>query len=160
MKRKLFIVSMGVIFATQLMNSSNAEASISKNALSESDKYTEITSEEKVTFVEQTQVAKYKTNHDLNLIEFDVYTMGEKSGAMVGYSEMYSSHFTDRDKRAIRRDHVKEAQSLINDYKYTHKYEDLAKATAKVNTLGESHQKYLNNQIDKVNNQIEKTEKR
>lgn len=77
-----------------------------------------------------------------------------------GYSEIDSSHFTDRDKRVIRREHVKEAQSLVENYKYTHKYEDLAKATSKVNTLGESHQKYLNKQIDKVNNQIEKSEKR
>ncbi len=152
MKRKLFIVSMGVIFATQLMHSSNAEASISKNALSEFDKYTEITSEEKVTFVEQTQVAKYKTNHDLNLIEFDVYTMGEKSGAMVGYSEMYSSHFTDRDKRAIRRDHVKEAQSLVENYKDTQTAHDRVKAKQKVDTLSKPHQNYFNKQIDKVYN--------
>ncbi|TXO02707.1 hypothetical protein FVP27_02680, partial [Staphylococcus aureus] len=86
--------------------------------------------------------------------------VGGKSGAMVGYSEIDSSHFTDRDKRVIRRDHVKEAQNLINDYKYTQKYEDLAKATAKVSTLSQSHQNYLNKQIDKVNNKIEKTEKR
>ncbi|HDY9445026.1 TPA: hypothetical protein RRM88_000395 [Staphylococcus argenteus] len=160
MKKKLFIISMGVLCATQLMHSNNAKASISENALSKSEKYTEITSEEKVAFVEQTQVGKYKTSNDLNLIDFDMYTTGGKSGAMVGYSEIDSSHFTDRDKRVIRREHVKEAQSLIYDYKYTHKYEDLAKATSKVNTLGESHQKYLNKQIDKVNNQIEKTEKR
>ncbi|CDR62971.1 extracellular matrix and plasma binding protein [Staphylococcus argenteus] len=160
MKKKLFIISMGVLCATQLMHSNNAKASISENALSKSEKYTEITSEEKIAFVEQTQVGKYKTSNDLNLIDFDMYTTGGKSGAMVGYSEIDSSHFTDRDKRVIRREHVKEAQSLIYDYKYTHKYEDLAKATSKVNTLGESHQKYLNKQIDKVNNQIEKTEKR
>ncbi|HCZ3164226.1 TPA: hypothetical protein O2006_002662, partial [Staphylococcus aureus] len=46
------------------------------------------------------------------------------------------------------------------DYKYTQKYEDFAKATAKVSTLSQSHQNYLNKQIDNVNNQIEKTEKR
>lgn len=33
-----------------------------------------------------------------------------------------------------------------------------AKATAKVSTLSQSHQNYLNKQIDKVNNKIEKTE--
>ncbi|MCS5348250.1 hypothetical protein NYT34_02740 [Staphylococcus aureus] len=156
MKRKLFLVSMGVIFATQLMHSNNAKASILKNALSESDKYTEITSEEKVTLVEQTQVAKYKTNHDLNLIEFDVYTMGEKSGAMVGYSEMYSSHFTDRDKRAIRRDHVKEAQSLVENYKDTQTAHDRVKAKQKVDTLSKPHQKYFNKQIDKVYNGLQR----
>ncbi|MBR9548007.1 hypothetical protein HBR70_03665, partial [Staphylococcus aureus] len=83
-------------------------------------------------------------------------------GWLYGYSEIDSSHFTDRDKRVIRRDHVKEAQSLINDYKDTQSYEDLArmKAKQKVNTLSKSHQNYLNKQIDKVNNKIEKTEKR
>ncbi|CDR62427.1 hypothetical protein [Staphylococcus schweitzeri] len=159
MKKKVLVLIMGVICATQLWHSNNAKASNYENTLSESGKYTEITSEEKVTLVEQTQVGKHKTYNDLNLIEFDVYTTGGKSGAMVGYSEIDSSHFTERDKRVIRRDHVKKAQSLINDYKYTHKYEDFAKATAKVNTLGKSHQKYLNNQIDKVNNQIDKSEK-
>lgn len=58
MKKKLFIISMGVLCATQLMHSNNAKASISENALSKSEKYTEITSEEKVAFVEQTQVGK------------------------------------------------------------------------------------------------------
>ncbi|MBR9250425.1 hypothetical protein HBQ25_03700, partial [Staphylococcus aureus] len=77
-----------------------------------------------------------------------------------GYSEIDSSHFTDRHKRVIRRDHVKEAQSLINDYKDTQSDDARMKAKQKVNTLSKSHQNYLNKQIDKVNNKIEKTEKR
>ncbi|MBE5667789.1 hypothetical protein HU002_12990 [Staphylococcus sp. SS251] len=173
MKRKLFIVSMGVIFVTQLMHSSNAKAMITESVetnfvVKDQDinkilqTQTEITTEQQIIVKEYTQKNKLKSLSSDNIIEYDLHTnqAGGKSGMLYGYSEMYSSHFTDRDKRAIRRDHVKEAQSLINDYKYTHNYEDLAKATAKVNTLGESHQKYLNNQIDKVNNQIEKTEKR
>ncbi|MBR9101907.1 hypothetical protein HBP62_03690, partial [Staphylococcus aureus] len=77
-----------------------------------------------------------------------------------GYSEIDSSHFTDRDKGVIRRDHVKEAQSLINNYKDTQSADARMKAKQKVNTLSKPHQNYLNKQIDKVNNKIEKTEKR
>ncbi len=40
------------------------------------------------------------------------------------------------------------------------KNKNIAKATAKVSTLSKYHQNYLNKQIDKVNNKIEKTEKR
>ncbi|BCN87838.1 hypothetical protein [Staphylococcus argenteus] len=156
MKKKLFIISMGVLCATQLMHSNNAKASISDNALSKSEKYTEITSEEKVTFVEQTQVGKYKTSNDLNLIDFDMYTTGGKSGAMVGYSEIDSSHFTDRDKRVIRREHVKEAQSLVENYKDTQTAQDRVKAKQKVDTLSKPHQKYFNKQIDKVYNGLQR----
>ncbi|MCG9842622.1 hypothetical protein LHK36_11150 [Staphylococcus argenteus] len=156
MKKKLFIISMGVLCATQLMHSNNAKASISDNALSKSEKYTEITSEEKVTFVEQMQVGKYKTSNDLNLIDFDMYTTGGKSGAMVGYSEIDSSHFTDRDKRVIRREHVKEAQSLVENYKDTQTAQDRVKAKQKVDTLSKPHQKYFNKQIDKVYNGLQR----
>lgn len=173
MKKKVLVLIMGVICATQLWHSNHANALVTesvetnfvvkdsgnKNIL---QNHTEITTEEKISIVEKTQLNKLKSLSNDNYIEYDLHTnqTGSKKGCLYGYSEIDSSHFTERDKRVIRRDHVKEAQSLINDYKYTHKYEDLAKATAKVNTLGESHQKYLNNQIDKVNNQIEKTEKR
>ncbi|WP_119024916.1 hypothetical protein [Staphylococcus argenteus] len=156
MKKKLFIISMGVLCATQLMHSNNAKASISDNALYKSEKYTEITSEEKVIFVEQTQVGKYKTSNDLNLIDFDMYTTGGKSGAMVGYSEIDSSHFTDRDKRVIRREHVKEAQSLVENYKDTQTAQDRVKAKQKVDTLSKPHQKYFNKQIDKVYNGLQR----
>ncbi|CDR65846.1 hypothetical protein [Staphylococcus schweitzeri] len=152
MKKKVLVLIMGVICATQLCHSNNAKASNYENTLSESGKYTEITSEEKVTLVEQTQVGKHKTYNDLNLIEFDVYTTGGKSGAMVGYSEIDSSHFTDRDKRVIRRDHVKEAQSLVENYKDTQTAHDRVKAKQKVDTLSKPHQNYFNKQIDKVYN--------
>lgn len=156
MKRKVLVLTMGVICATQLWHSNHANALVTESV--ETKQFTEIVSEEKVITVEHAQINIFQSNSNSNLMEFNILTMGGKSGAMVGYSEIDSSHFTDRDKRVIRRDHVKEAQSLINDYKDTQSYEDLAKATAKVSTLSQSHQNYLNKQIDKVNNKIEKTE--
>ncbi|HDC3858255.1 hypothetical protein [Staphylococcus aureus] len=158
MKRKVLVLTMGVICATQLWHSNHANALVTESV--ETKQFTEIVSEEKVITVEHAQINIFQSNSNSNLMEFNILTMGGKSGVMVGYSEIDSSHFTDRDKRVIRRDHVKEAQSLINDYKDTQSYEDLAKATAKVSTLSQSHQNYLNKQIDKVNNKIEKTEKR
>ncbi|OYN36662.1 hypothetical protein B7D92_12400 [Staphylococcus aureus] len=158
MKRKVLVLTMGVICATQLWHSNHANALVTESV--ETKQFTEIVSEEKVITVEHAQINIFQSNSNSNLMEFNILTMGGKSGAMVGYSEIDSSHFTDRDKRVIRRDHVKEAQSLINDYKDTQSYEDLAKATAKVSTLSQSHQNYLNKQIDKVNNKIEKTKKR
>ncbi|HDE0395933.1 TPA: hypothetical protein ACK1BZ_000285 [Staphylococcus aureus] len=155
MKRKVLVLTMGVICA---WHSNHANALVTESV--ETKQFTEIVSEEKVITVEHAQINIFQSNSNSNLMEFNILTMGGKSGAMVGYSEIDSSHFTDRDKRVIRRDHVKEAQSLINDYKDTQSYEDLAKATAKVSTLSQSHQNYLNKQIDKVNNKIEKTEKR
>ena len=67
--------------------------------------------------------------------------VGGKSGAMVGYSEIDSSHFTDRDKRAIRRDHVKEAQSLVENYKDTQSADARMKAKQKVNTFKQTASK-------------------
>ncbi|HEH7866009.1 TPA: hypothetical protein SHZ08_000674 [Staphylococcus aureus] len=160
MKRKVLVLTMSVICATQLWHSNHANALVTESGANDTKQFTEIVSEEKVITVEHAQINIFKSNSNSNLMEFNILTMVGKSGAMVGYSEIDSSHFTDRDKRVIRRDYVKEAQSLINDYKDTQSYEDLAKATAKVSTLSQSHQNYLNKQIDKVNNKIEKTEKR
>ncbi|HGZ9976421.1 TPA: hypothetical protein ACOGH2_002169 [Staphylococcus aureus] len=173
MKRKVLVLTMGVICATQLWHSNHANALVSESVetnfvVKDSDNknilqtHTEITTEEKFSVVEKSQLNTLKSLSNDNYIEYDLHTnqTGIKKGWLYGYSEIDSSHFTDRDKRVIRRDHVKEAQSLINDYKYTQKYEDLAKVTAKVSTLSQSHQNYLNKQIDKVNNKIEKTEKR
>ncbi|MBR9628527.1 hypothetical protein HBR91_03685, partial [Staphylococcus aureus] len=127
MKRKVLVLTMGVICATQLWHSNHANALVTESV--ETKQFTEIVSEEKVITVEHAQINIFQSNSNSNLMEFNILTMGGKSGAMVGYSEIDSSHFTDRDKRVIRRDHVKEAQSLINDYKDTQSYEDLAKAT-------------------------------
>ncbi|WP_455898609.1 hypothetical protein [Staphylococcus aureus] len=163
MKRKVLVLTMGVICATQLWHSNHANALVTESVetnfvVKDSDNknilqtHTEITTEEKFSIVEKSQLNKLKALSNDNYIEYDLHTnqTGIKKGWLYGYSEIDSSHFTDRDKRVIRRDHVKEAQS----------YEDLAKATAKVSTLSQSHQNYLNKQIDKVNNKIEKTEKR
>ncbi|HCY7952659.1 TPA: hypothetical protein O1801_001570 [Staphylococcus aureus] len=185
MKRKVLVLTMGVLCATQLWQTNNAKALVTESGVNDTKQFTEVTSEEKfikdaISKVNESFI--YYPQNDLkglggehndyekitystssnNVLELSMSSkyVGGKSGAMVGYSEIYSSHFTDRDKRAIRRDHVKEAQNLINDYKYTQIYEDFAKATAKVSTLSQSHQNYLNKQIDKVNNKIEKTEKR
>ena len=185
MKRKVLVLTMGVICATQLWHSNHANALVTESGAYDSKQCTERVSEEKVIKDSISKVNEsfiYYTQNDLkglggehndyekitystssnSVLEISMSSnyVGGKSGAMVGYSEIDSSHFTDRDKRVIRRDHVKEAQNLINDYKYTQKYEDLAKATTKVSTLSQSHQNYLNKQIDKVNNKIEKTEKR
>ncbi|MBR9232845.1 hypothetical protein HBQ78_03730, partial [Staphylococcus aureus] len=122
MKRKVLVLTMGVICATQLWHSNHANALVTESV--ETKQFTEIVSEEKVITVEHAQINIFQSNSNSNLMEFNILTMGGKSGAMVGYSEIDSSHFTDRDKRVIRRDHVKEAQSLINDYKDTQSYED------------------------------------
>ncbi|EWQ36335.1 hypothetical protein Q173_01150 [Staphylococcus aureus M1169] len=99
----------------------------------------------------------YSTSSN-NVLEFSMSSkyVGGKSGAMVGYSEIDSSHFTDRDKRAIRRDHVKEAQSLVENYKDTQSADARMKAKQKVNTLSKPHQNYFNKQIDKVYNGLQR----
>ncbi|MBD6953035.1 hypothetical protein F1Z40_08360, partial [Staphylococcus aureus] len=117
---------------------------------------TEIVSEEKVITVEHAQINIFQSNSNSNLMEFNILTMGGKSGAMVGYSEIDSSHFTDRDKRVIRRDHVKEAQSLVENYKDTQSADARMKAKQKVNTLSKPHQNYFNKQIDKVYNGLQR----
>lgn len=119
MKRKVLVLTMGVLCATQLWQTNNAKALVHESGVNDTKQFTEVTSEEKVITVEHAYINIFKSNSNSNLMEFNILTIGGKSGAMVGYSEIDSSHFTDRDKRAIRRDHVKEAQSLINDYKDT-----------------------------------------
>ncbi len=58
------------------------------------------------------------------------------------------SHFTDRDKRVIRRDHVKVAQSLVENYKDTQSADARMKAKQKVNTLSKPHQNYFKYKSD------------
>ncbi|MBR9371694.1 hypothetical protein HBQ81_03700 [Staphylococcus aureus] len=163
MKRKVLVLTMGVICATQLWHSNHANALVTESVETNfvvKDSDNKIVSEEKVITVEHAQINIFKSNSNSNLMEFNILTIGGKSKAMVGYSEIDSSHFTDRDKRVIRRDHVKEAQSLVENYKDTQSADARMKAKQKVNTLSKPHQNYLNKQIDKVNNKIEKTEKR
>lgn len=87
-----------------------------------------------------------------NVVEFDETSAlpGRKSGSLVGLSQIDSSHLTEREKRVIKRDHVREAQKLVENYKDTHSYKDRLNAQQKVNTLSEGHQKRFNKQINKV----------
>ncbi|WP_444424697.1 hypothetical protein ACTS9Q_03885 [Staphylococcus aureus] len=156
MKRKVLVLTMGVLCATQLWHSNHANALVTESGVNDTKQFTEVTSEEKVITVEHAYINIFKSNSNSNLMEFNILTIGGKSGAMVGYSEIDSSHFTDRDKRAIRRDHVKEAQSLINDYKDTQSADARMKAKQKVNTLSKPHQNYFNKQIDKVYNGLQR----
>ncbi len=87
-----------------------------------------------------------------NVVEFEETSAlpGRKSGSLVGISQIDSSHLTEREKRVIKREHVREAQKLVDNYKDTHSYKDRLNAQQKVNTLSESHQKRFNKQINKV----------
>lgn len=89
-----------------------------------------------------------------NVVEFGETSAlpGRKSGSLVGISQIDSSHLTEREKRVIKREHVREAQKLVDNYKDTHSYKDRLNAQQKVNTLSESHQKRFNKQINKVYN--------
>ena len=181
MKRKVLVLTMGVICATQLWHSNHANALVTEGGANDTKQFTEIVSEEKVikdaiskvnesfTYYPQNDLKglggehndyekiTYSTSSN-NVLEFSMSSkyVGGKSGAMVGYSEIDSSHFTDRDKRAIRRDHVKEAQSLVENYKDTQSADARMKAKQKFNTLSKPHQNYFNKQIDKVYNGLQR----
>ncbi|HDI0762186.1 TPA: hypothetical protein PJ620_002485, partial [Staphylococcus aureus] len=148
MKRKVLVLTMGVICATQLWHSNHANALVTESVetnfvVKDSDNknilqtHSEITTEEKFSIVEKSQLNKLKALSNDNYIEYDLHTnqTGIKKGWLYGYSEIDSSHFTDRDKRVIRRDHVKEAQSLVENYKDIQSAEARMKAKQKVNTL-------------------------
>ncbi|HCT1409313.1 von Willebrand factor binding protein Vwb [Staphylococcus aureus] len=89
-----------------------------------------------------------------NVVEFEETSAlpGRKSGSLVGISQIDSSHLTEREKRVIKREHVREAQKLVDNYKDTHSYKDRLNAQQKINTLSEGHQKRFNKQINKVYN--------
>ncbi|MBJ6156657.1 von Willebrand factor binding protein Vwb [Staphylococcus aureus] len=89
-----------------------------------------------------------------NLVEFEETSVvaENRAGSLVGYDQTDSSHFSERDKRAIKRNHVRETQNLVENYKDSHSYNDRVKAQQKVNTLGEEHKNYFNKQINKVYN--------
>lgn len=89
-----------------------------------------------------------------NVVEFEETSAlpGRKSGSLVGISQIDSYHLTEREKRVIKREHVREAQKLVDNYKDTHSYKDRLNAQQKVNTLSEGHQKRFNKQINKVYN--------
>lgn len=89
-----------------------------------------------------------------NVVEFEETSAlpGRKTGSLVGLSQIDSSHLTEREKRVIKREHVREAQKLVDNYKDTHSYKDRLNIQQKVNTLSEGHQKRFNKQINKVYN--------
>ncbi len=157
MKRKVLVLTMGVICATQLWHSNHANALVTERvAQMILSNLLKLYRKKKVITVEHAQINIFQSNSNSNLMEFNILTMGGESGAMVGYSEIDSSHFTDRDKRVIRRDHVKEAQSFIKNYKDTQSADARMKAKQKVNTLSKPHQNYFNKQIDKVYNGLQR----
>ncbi|MQH43495.1 coagulase, partial [Escherichia coli] len=83
------------------------------------------------------------SNHTYNnLVEFEEASVvpDNRAGSLVGFSQTDSSHLTEREKRVIKREHVREAQKLVDNYKDTHSYNDRVKAQQKVNTLSAGHQ--------------------
>ncbi|HCY9968870.1 TPA: von Willebrand factor binding protein Vwb [Staphylococcus aureus] len=100
----------------------------------------------------QTPITSNHTHN--NVVEFEETSAlpGRKTGSLVGLSQIDSSHLTEREKRVIKREHVREAQKLVENYKDTHSYKDRLNAQQKVNTLSEGHQKRFNKQINKVYN--------
>lgn len=93
-----------------------------------------------------------ETITESNIVDIDESTTFQKSGYLYGFSESDTSGYTEREKRAIRRNHVREAESLVNQYVDTHRYQDRIAAQQKVNTLSEAHQKRFNKMIDKAYN--------
>lgn len=93
-----------------------------------------------------------ETITESNVVDIDQSSFYEKSGYKYGYSESDTSGYTERDKRAIRRNHVREAEELVNKYVNSHSYQDRIAAQAKVKTLSQEQQKRLNQQIDKIYN--------
>ena len=93
-----------------------------------------------------------ETITESNIVDIDQSSFYEKSGYKYGYSERDTSGYTERDKRAIRRNHVREAEELVNKYVNSHSYQDRIAAQAKVKTLSQEQQKRLNQQIDKIYN--------
>ncbi|MCS5348252.1 von Willebrand factor binding protein Vwb [Staphylococcus aureus] len=100
----------------------------------------------------QTPITSNHTHN--NVVEFEETSAlpGRRTGSLVGLSQIDSSHLTEREKRVIKREHVREAQKLVENYKDTHSYKDRLNAQQKVNTLSEGHQKRFNKQINKVYN--------
>ncbi|HDS3686640.1 TPA: von Willebrand factor binding protein Vwb [Staphylococcus aureus] len=104
------------------------------------------------TTTHQSPTTSNHTHNHLIEIEETSALPGRKTGSLVGLSQIDSSHLTEREKRVIKREHVREAQKLVDNYKDTHSYKDRLNAQQKVNTLSAGHQKRFNKQINKVYN--------
>lgn len=104
------------------------------------------------TFTEDTKPTKKEVITESHAVDLDGKTTHYMSGYTSGYSVEDTSGYTERDKRAIRRNHVREAEELVNKYVNSHAYQDRVAAQAKVKTLSPEQQKRLNQQIDKIYN--------
>ncbi len=93
-----------------------------------------------------------ETITESHVVDIDESTTFQKSGYLYGLSQSDTSGYTDREKRAIKRNHVREAEALVNQYVDTHRYQDRIAAQQKVNTLSEAHQNRLNKMINKAYN--------
>ncbi|BAS45776.1 secreted von Willebrand factor-binding protein [Staphylococcus schleiferi] len=93
-----------------------------------------------------------ETVTESHVVDIDESTTFQKSGYLYGLSQSDTSGYTDREKRAIKRNHVREAEALVNQYVDTHRYQDRIAAQQKVNTLSEAHQNRFNKMINKAYN--------
>lgn len=107
---------------------------------------------QKQTTTEDTAPEVKETITESNVVDIDQSSFYQKSGYKYGYSESDTSGYTDRDKRAIKRNLVREAEEKVNQYVNSHSAQDLAAAREKVKTLDPAQQNRLNKQIDKIYN--------
>ncbi|HEC2244679.1 TPA: coagulase [Staphylococcus delphini] len=149
--------------AVELLQGRNAESSVTSNdeqATEAIDRPTQEKPEEVEAPVLQQEQSdapqqapvETETITESNIVDIDESTTFQKSGYLYGFSESDTSGYTEREKRAIRRNHVREAESLVNQYVDTHRYQDRIAAQQKVNTLSEAHQKRFNKMINKAYN--------
>lgn len=107
---------------------------------------------QKQTTTEDTAPEVKETITESNVVDIDQSSFYQKSGYKYGYSESDTSGYTDRDKRAIKRNLVREAEEKVNQYVNSHSAQDLVAAREKVKTLDSAQQTRLNKQIDKIYN--------
>ncbi len=107
---------------------------------------------QKQTTTEDTTPEVKETITESNVVDIDQSSFYQKSGYKYGYSESDTSGYTDRDKRAIKRNLVREAEEKVNQYVNSHSAQDLVAAREKVKTLDPAQQNRLNKQIDKIYN--------
>lgn len=107
---------------------------------------------QKQTTTEDTTPEVKETITESNVVDIDQSSFYQKSGYKYGYSESDTSGYTDRDKRAIKRNLVREAEEKVNQYVNSQSAQDLVAAREKVKTLDSAQQTRLNKQIDKIYN--------
>ncbi|RIL85714.1 hypothetical protein BUY80_16840, partial [Staphylococcus equorum] len=95
---------------------------------------------QKQTTTEDTTPEVKETITESNVVDIDQSSFYQKSGYKYGYSESDTSGYTDRDKRAIKRNLVREAEEKVNQYVNSHSAQDLVAAREKVKTLDPAQQ--------------------